>query len=86
MRLFVPRLLPVVAVLLLSPCLAKAATYYVATTGNDSNACTSAGSPCATIKGALGKAKAPGSIIQVASGTYNESPTMSSAHQAIPSR
>jgi hypothetical protein len=79
MRLLVPRLLPVVAVLLFSPCLAKAATYYVATTGNDSNACTSAGSPCATITGALGKATTPGSIIQVASGTYNESPTMSSA-------
>ena len=45
------------------------ATWYVATTGNDSNSCLSAGSPCATIVAALGKAAA-GDTIRVATGTY----------------
>jgi Zn-dependent metalloprotease len=45
------------------------ATWYVATTGNDSNSCLSAGSPCATINGAIGKASA-GDVIRVAVGTY----------------
>jgi hypothetical protein len=45
------------------------ATWYVATTGNDSNSCSSTGSPCATINGALGKAAA-GDTIRVAVGTY----------------
>ncbi len=44
-------------------------TWYVATTGNDSNDCASAASPCATINGGLGKAAA-GDTIKVAAGTY----------------
>ena len=44
-------------------------TYYVATTGNDANSCTTTGAPCATINGAIGKA-ANGDTIKVAVGTY----------------
>jgi ribosomal protein L24 len=44
-------------------------TWYVATTGNDSNSCSSTGSPCKTINGAIGKATA-GDIIRVATGNY----------------
>jgi hypothetical protein len=46
-----------------------AATWYVAITGNDSNTCSDAGSPCLTINGALGKVAA-GDTIEVAAGTY----------------
>jgi Zn-dependent metalloprotease len=49
-----------------------ATTWYVATTGNDSNSCTATGSPCATINGAIAKAAA-GDIINVAIGTYTGS-------------
>lgn len=45
-------------------------TWYVATTGNNSNACTSAGAPCSTLAGVQAKAIQPGDIIQVAAGTY----------------
>jgi Zn-dependent metalloprotease len=45
------------------------ATWYVATTGNDSNSCSSTGSPCETINGAIGKANA-GDTIYVAIGVY----------------
>ncbi|MCB8928687.1 MAG: hypothetical protein H6652_24045 [Ardenticatenaceae bacterium] len=45
--------------------------YVNASTGSDSNSCLSAGSPCATINGALGKA-APGDTINIAAGTYDE--------------
>jgi len=44
-------------------------TWYVATTGNDSNSCSSTNSPCATIDGAIAKAAA-GNTIKVAIGTY----------------
>jgi Zn-dependent metalloprotease len=54
-----------------SPDVITAATWYVATTGNNSNTCTSAGSPCLTINVAIGKpAVAAGDIIKVATGTY----------------
>ncbi len=45
-------------------------TYYVATTGSDSNSCTAPALPCATINGAIGKAAASGDTIKVAVGTY----------------
>src|SRR5215207_6514279 len=44
-------------------------TWYVATTGDDLNSCSSAGSPCATINEALGRSSA-GDIIRVAAGVY----------------
>jgi uncharacterized protein DUF1565 len=43
--------------------------WYVASTGNDLNSCSSTGSPCATINGAIEKAMA-GDVIKVATGTY----------------
>jgi|GEM_PF-6553190 len=52
-----------------TPAYAAASTWYVAPTGNDSNPCSDAGSPCLTINGALGKA-ADGDVINVAMGTY----------------
>lgn len=45
------------------------ATWYVAATGNDSNSCSSVGSPCRTINAAIGKA-ANGDTIRIAAGTY----------------
>lgn len=47
----------------------SAATYYVSTTGSDSNNCTASGTACLTLNGALGKAAA-GDTISVATGTY----------------
>jgi len=44
-------------------------TWYVATTGNNSNSCSTTGSPCQTINGVIGKATA-GDTIKVAIGTY----------------
>src|SRR5215212_9292817 len=44
-------------------------TWYVATTGNDSNSCLSVDAPCATIQAAVDKA-ADNNIIMIASGTY----------------
>jgi Zn-dependent metalloprotease len=49
-------------------------TWYVDTTGDDSNSCSSTGSPCATINGAIGKAAA-GDTIKVAIGIYTGSGT-----------
>src|SRR5262245_17224871 len=46
-----------------------ATTWYVATTGNDSNSCSATGSPCLTINGAIGKAT-NGDTIKIAVGTY----------------
>jgi Zn-dependent metalloprotease len=45
------------------------ATWYVATTGNDSNACSTPALPCANISTAIAKA-IPGDEIKVAEGTY----------------
>ncbi len=46
-----------------------AVTWYVTTTGLDTNSCSTTGSPCKTINGAIGKA-ATGDTIKVAVGTY----------------
>ena len=51
------------------PVSADAATWYVATTGNDLNTCAAANAPCLTINGAIGKAL-DGDTIKVAMGTY----------------
>ena len=49
-----------------------ATTWYVnAATGSNGNSCLSAGSACATIAGAMGKAGL-NDIIEIAAGTYNE--------------
>ncbi len=45
------------------------ATWYVATTGDDTNSCSAPDAPCATINGAIGKA-ATGDTILVATGIY----------------
>ena len=55
-----------VAVLVLH---AQAATWYVATSGNDSNSCLTTASPCLTFNGAYQKATG-GDSIEVAAGTY----------------
>jgi hypothetical protein len=81
MKLPILRLLPVVA-LLSFPCMAKATTYYVASTGNDSNACTSTSAACRTISHAAGLARSPGDIIQAAPGTYTENVTLSNSGSA----
>jgi uncharacterized repeat protein (TIGR01451 family) len=45
--------------------------WYVATDGDDDNACTSPLSPCATVNGALDKdAFSPGNTVVIATGTY----------------
>ncbi len=44
-------------------------TWYVATTGSDTNSCSTVASPCGTINGAMTKA-ASGDTIKVALGTY----------------
>ncbi|MEZ4593155.1 MAG: Calx-beta domain-containing protein [Chloroflexota bacterium] len=52
-----------------------ATTWYVnAATGSNSNSCLSAGSACATIAGAMGKAGID-DIIEIAAGTYHENLT-----------
>ena len=52
-----------------APMILTATTWYVATTGLDTNSCTATGSPCLTINGAIGKA-ADNDTIKVATGTY----------------
>jgi hypothetical protein len=51
---------------------ASASVFYVATTGNDANTCTSAAAACQTIREAVVKSEAVSgtSTIQIASGTY----------------
>ena len=51
------------------------ASWYVSTTGNDASSCSSAGSPCKTINGAIAKAAESGDTIKVAIGTYTGSGT-----------
>jgi hypothetical protein len=46
-----------------------ASTWYVDTTGDDSNDCTTAGTACLTLQGAIGKSS-DGDTIEVAAGTY----------------
>ncbi len=61
----------VVAFLVLAsiPRAQAASFWYVATTGNDANICTSPATPCATINGAIDKASS-GDTIYVATGVY----------------
>ena len=54
------------------PAMAASTTWYVATTGNDTNDCATTSTPCPTINGAIGKATA-GDTIEVAIGTYTAS-------------
>lgn len=68
--------LPIVRIALVcvffSTALLHATTYYVSTSGDNSNACTSASAPCLTIGAAVGKSRA-GDIVQIGAGTYRES-------------
>ena len=48
---------------------AHAATWYVSTTGKDTNACSSSAAACATLNGAYQKAKG-GDTVVIAAGTY----------------
>lgn len=59
---------------------AHSATWYVATSGNDSGSCSAAGAPCSTINSAYQKASG-GDTIQLAAGTYGAQ-TISSASKA----
>lgn len=52
--------------------------YVNASSGNDSNSCLSAGSACATINEALGKATA-GDTVYISAGTYDEALTINEA-------
>lgn len=66
-------------------CVDLAAALYVAPapTGSDANACTTEGSPCATISGALGKLTATRHSIRVANGTYSDSIVLVAANGPI---
>jgi len=64
------RPLPALLLLLMAAC-AQAATYYVATNGNDANPGTQA-SPFRNIARGITAAAASGDTVQVAAGTYNE--------------
>ena len=52
------------------PSLTGGATWYVTTTGNDTNNCATTSTPCATIQRAIGKAAVLGDTIKVAQGLY----------------
>src|SRR3990172_8490662 len=56
-------------IVLISTHARAAGPWYVAPGGSDGNSCLSAGSPCATINGAIGKASS-GDTVYVATGTY----------------
>lgn len=56
------------------PALAAPTTWYVTTSGNDTNSCATTVAPCLTINGAIGKAVS-GDTINVAIGTYTGSGT-----------
>src|SRR5512143_3161307 len=72
-KLLLALAIPVSAVLLTITLAARSAQatgpWYVAPGGSDGNTCLSAGTPCATIDGAVGKIS-PGDTILVAVGTY----------------
>lgn len=59
---------------------ASASTFFVATTGNNANDCTSSATPCLTIAGAIAKARAAPdtATINVAAGTYTEDVALTS--------
>src|SRR3954452_4045571 len=59
---------------------ASAATFFVSTTGNNGNDCTSSGTPCLTITGAIAKARQSAdtaSTINIGAGTFNENVALS---------
>lgn len=55
---------------------AQAATWYVATTGNDANSCTSSAAPCHAINTAINRAS-DGDVINIAAGVYFENINLS---------
>ncbi|MBN9662341.1 MAG: hypothetical protein J0H49_29350 [Acidobacteria bacterium] len=57
---------------------AQGATYYIAKTGNDANACTQT-QPCLTITRGSKVATKAGDIVQVGPGTYSESLTLTTS-------
>jgi len=46
-------------------------TWYVATTGNDANSCTTSADPCRTINAAVGRTTS-GDTVRIGAGTFNE--------------
>jgi Protein of unknown function (DUF1565) len=66
----------VVLLIALSASHALATTYYVSTSGSNSNSCKSSSSPCRTIQQAVNLVS-PGDSIIVASGSYGETVTIS---------
>lgn len=59
-------------VLIRTPAVRAASTWYVATDGNDANSCQAVGAACRTIQAAINKAAAEDSV-NIAAGTYTES-------------
>jgi hypothetical protein len=77
-------LLGCLLVLVVNGVFARAATWFVATTGSDSNSCTSSGSPCLTIAHAESLSSS-GDTISMAAGTYRLSTANNStAGQLVP--
>jgi hypothetical protein len=73
-RHHVAGLVVIAAALIWAPSALAADTFVDQATGNDSNDCLTAQSPCLTVTGGIGKAGA-NDTIHVAPGTYDEGPT-----------
>lgn len=61
---------------------AQATTWYVATSGNNANSCTSPGAPCRTINTTISRA-GDGDVINIAAGTYVENVNLSKSLSLI---